>query len=200
MDCPDGFCINKQRDNKGRCIIYYQCKKIQFNSSTNQNVQCSYKIRKDNYKEDQHDHIFINKINNYFNSEIKKIDQLHNIEEKLFNLVGNSNLSIKTATSTEMFSLIESAFELGKLKNNSNFEDLFTKTCRTTFTKRFIEYSNNIKNNRIFTFRGCSALCIDSGTIGSTSILNIVLINANKKEDKPILFKSIWNFKGNFES
>ena len=173
---------------------------MKFNNSTKLNVQCSFKVRKDNLKNLTHDHIFKNEIGNYFNNEFKKIEPINDIEEKLFLLVGKSNLSIKTAASNELYSLLASTFKLGQLKKDQGFQNVFSKICRTTFTNHFIEYSKNIKTNRILKFRGISALCVDSGKIGGTSILNIVLINVNKTEEKPILFKSIWNFVGCFES
>ena len=43
-------------------------------------------------------------------------------------------------------------------------------------------------------------MCVDSGTIGRNTILNIVLINANQKEESPLLFKSVWNFSGTSKS
>ena len=119
MTCPEGFNLIKLRDQKGRSIKYLQCSKVQYNNSLKKYIQCSFKIRKDHFLNSNHTHIFKNTIQNYFNIPTDQSNQ-NDIQEKIFNFVGNSNISINTVCSLEFYSLIETIFEMGKkIQKNS---------------------------------------------------------------------------------
>ena len=58
--------------------------------------------------------------------------------------VGKTNLSMENAIGDSIFNLIIEAIKLGQHMPNSNPAALYPQISRTTFTKYFISYANEI--------------------------------------------------------
>jgi len=182
-------------DNSGRSSIYLQCCNVQYDPIHQKKIQCRYKIRKDHFKNKPHTHIFGN-IEDYFPQQKSYLS----FQKEFFRFVAQNNISIKTASSSGMFNLLQLAFESGKNSGKSYFFEICPKLSRKCFTQRFIEFSLGVKIENIKQFHGFSSLAIDSGTIWKHNILNFVLINPDRQKLKPLLFKSIRYFQGRYIS
>lgn len=114
-DAPHGFENIIERSNNGRSSTFLRCTKMAFDPLSKKSIQCSYKIRKDHYKNKDHKCIFLN-----LEQFIKKKENLisKNSNElflKVFFLIGKQNLSISTATSHDFYNLLQEFYEFGQL-------------------------------------------------------------------------------------
>jgi len=196
---PIGFSNVFEKNESGKVVTFLRCTKMGFDPGLKHNVQCHYKIRKDSFKGKPHKCIFSNLDSYIVNNPPKLCDSLNNLENCVFEFVGKKNISISTSVSDEFYNLLREFYLKGQNNPQIVFETIYPKISRTTFTKRFIMYSESLKKECLKGFCGYACLAVDGGKVGPNSILNCILINPFKNLT-PLLYEGIRNFGGNYDS
>ena len=170
-----------------------------FDPLSKKNIQCSYKIRKDHFKNKDHKCVFLN-----LEQFIKKKENLisknsNELFQKVFFLIGKQNLSISTATSHDFYNSLHEFYEFGQLNPKKELSSFYPLVSRKTFTNNFIINSDLIKSKILKKYIGFASSAIDGGKVGNDSILNCIIINPLKPL-KPLLFDGVYHFTGDIES
>jgi len=182
---PDGFENEIERKPNGKSITYLRCSKKAINPLTKKLIQCSYRIRKDHYRQSKHKCSFMN-LDEYLSSKKHTIqDRVLDLDQAVYNFVGKSNISISTAVSKEFNELLMAFYMAGQLNPSKPFETNYHQLSRPNFTKNFIVNAEIMKTSILKMFKGFVSLQIDGGKVGPNSILNCVISNPNNSMIHP---------------
>ena len=197
---PHGFenCFEKNHSN--RIITFIRCTKTAFDPLTKKMAQCKYKIRKDNFKGKHHKCVFSDLDSFIIRKERTINGSLNEMDEYIFHLAGKKNIPMNTIVSDEFFQMLKAFFIKGQSSQGKDFETIFPKQSRPTFTKKFIVHSEHLKLIALKNYCGFACLAIDGGKVGPNSILNCIVLNPLKNGLRPLLYEGIYNFIGNCDS
>lgn len=184
---------------------YYLCKKyVKLVDKTEK--RCEHIIRKD----------YVSKLEDLYHScftddgDITKYAKLvrpsesivHNDLQKahLF-FAGKVNLSLENSVSDSLYWLIYEAIKIGQSHPNQNPSSLYPKVSRATFTKRFINQGFQLYDELLENYKQIKyvALAVDAGKEGSKSYFDILITNSLHNL-KPLIYKAIEYFPGDFDS
>lgn len=197
---PLGFENIYEKNSKGKVITYLRCKKRTFSPILKETIQCKYRIRKDHYKGSGHKCLFSTL--DMFVSNKRSIihDNTNHLDMNVYKFIGKKNIPISTAVSEDFYDLLHTFYIAGQNSNGKEFNSIYPKQSRATFTKKFIVNADHLKLSLLNNLKGNACLAIDGGKVGMNSILNMVVFNPLKHEFSPILYDGIYNFPGNYES
>ena len=190
----DFYEIHK-RGKDGKSLIYMQCSKKQYNPMLKITESCRFQVRKDRFDpKAKHGHIFSD-ISSYFADSRGKTYEMGELDHELFVFIGKKNIPISTIISPEFFNLIQGVITLAK--RGIGIEEIFPYKSRTTLTEKFIYHSEQLRNKVLDSCCGYCSLCIDAGTVGHNSNLDVVLYQPGVN---PLLYEIVRGFKGDYSS
>jgi len=104
----NGFEQKSIMDNSGRSSIYLIFSSTKYDPIHRKTIRCRYKIRKDHYKNKPQTLIFGN-IEDFCSQPKTYLS----FQKEFFKFIDKNNISIRTTSSSEMFHVMELAFESG---------------------------------------------------------------------------------------
>jgi hypothetical protein len=119
------------------------------------------------------------------------------IEKCLIEFVGKQNLSMESAVSKPLRSLILTSISVGQENPGVTPESLFPEMSRRALTAHFIDEGRKLYDFHLARYRSVHfiALAIDAGKLGHNNYLDILITNSYL-DAPPLIFKAISNFKG----
>lgn len=175
--------------------IYLICNKIIHNT-----LRCEFSVRKDVFIESPLKYAehkcFAGNIENYFHHE-EQYQNLDDVTKSLINFIGTAKLPMNTLSSDSFKKFMASLVKLGQSNPTAHIQQLVPSIPRKTFTKHFIQTSNEIFNEKLKKYVDAKGTCIaiDAGKHKSIPYLMVMLINA-LLNTKPLLVDAVRFFKG----